>query len=58
MRKDARHARRGDPARPGTVWIRPDGGHELVLQGGLRKKDLHTLRERGFAPAVVVETGP
>ncbi|MBV6325139.1 DNA-primase RepB domain-containing protein [Duganella violaceipulchra] len=40
------------------VWIRPDGKHGLVLLGGLKKKDVQALRERGFAPAMVVETGP
>lgn len=44
-------------ARGYDVWIRPDGKHGLVLLGGLKKKDVQTLRERGFAPAVVVETG-
>lgn len=44
-------------ARGYDVWIRPDGEHGLVLLGGLKKKDLQTLRERGFAPTVVVETG-
>ncbi|MQA40426.1 relaxase/mobilization nuclease domain-containing protein [Rugamonas sp. FT29W] len=44
-------------ARGYDVWIRPDGEHGLVLLGGLKKDDLRTLRERGFAPATVVETG-
>lgn len=44
-------------ARGYDVWIRPDGEHGLVLLGGLKKKDLQTLRERGFAPATAVETG-
>lgn len=44
-------------ARGYDVWIRPDGEHGLVLLGGLNKHDLKTLRERGFAPALVVETG-
>jgi hypothetical protein len=44
-------------ARGYDVWIRPDGEHGLVLLGGLKKKDIQTLRERGFAPAMVVETG-
>ncbi len=44
-------------ARGYDVWIRPDGEHGMALLGGLRKRDLHTLRERGFTPAVVVETG-
>lgn len=44
-------------ARGYDVWIRPDGEHGLVLLGGLKKKDVKTLRERGFAPALVVETG-
>ena len=39
------------------VWIRPDGDHGLVLLGGLKKKDVQTLRERGFTPAVVVAPG-
>ncbi len=43
-------------ARGYDVWIRPDGEHGLVLLGGLTKKDLRTLRDRDFAPAVVVET--
>lgn len=44
-------------ARGYDVWIRPDGDHGLVLLGGLKKKDVQTLRELGFAPALVVETG-
>ncbi|WP_332855268.1 DNA-primase RepB domain-containing protein [Duganella sp. S19_KUP01_CR8] len=43
-------------ARGYDVWIRPDGEHGLVLLGGLKKRDVQTLRERGFAPATVVET--
>ncbi|MCU6496712.1 RepB family DNA primase [Rugamonas sp. A1-17] len=43
-------------ARGYDVWIRPDGEHGLVLLGGLKKKDVQTLRERGFVPATVVET--
>jgi hypothetical protein len=43
-------------ARGYDVWVRPDSEHGLVLLGGLKKDDLRTLRERGFAPAVVVET--
>lgn len=44
-------------ARGYDVWIRPEGEHGLVLLGGLKKDDLRTLRERGFGPATVVETG-
>ena len=44
-------------ARGYDVWIRPDGEHGLLLLAGLKKKDLQTLRERGFGPAAVVETG-
>jgi len=44
-------------ARGYDVWIRPDGEHGLVLLGGLKEADLQTLRERGFAPAAVVEAG-
>jgi hypothetical protein len=43
-------------ARGYDVWIRPDGEHGLALLGGLKKRDLQTLRDRGFAAAVVVET--
>jgi hypothetical protein len=45
-------------ARGYDVWIRPDGENGMALLGGLNKHDLHTLRERGFAPAAVVEIGP
>ncbi len=44
-------------ARGYDVWIRPDGEHGVVLLCGLKKSDLRTLHERGFAPAAVVETG-
>ncbi|WP_307720717.1 DNA-primase RepB domain-containing protein [Duganella sp. BJB476] len=44
-------------ARGYDVWIRPDGEHGLVILGGLKKNDLQTLRERGFSPAMVAETG-
>lgn len=44
-------------ARGYDVWVRPDGEHGLALLGGLNKRDLQTLRDHGFAAAVVVETG-
>lgn len=44
-------------ARGYGIWMRPDGKNGLILLGGLKKIDLQILRARGFAPAVVVETG-
>ncbi|WP_308495428.1 DNA-primase RepB domain-containing protein [Duganella flavida] len=43
-------------ARGYDVLIRPDGEHGLVLLDGLTKVQLDTLRQRGFSPAVVVDT--
>jgi len=43
-------------ARGYDVWIRPEGEHSLALLGGLTKAALRILCERGFSPAVVVET--
>jgi len=44
-------------ARGYDVWMRPEGEHGLVLLAGLSQIDLQRLRERGFNPAAVVETG-
>jgi len=44
-------------ARGYDVWMRPEGEHGLVLLAGLSPIDLQRLRERGFNPAAVVETG-
>jgi len=44
-------------ARGYDVWVRPEGKHGLVLLAGLSPIDLQRLRERGFNPAAVVETG-
>lgn len=43
-------------ARGYDVLIRPDGEHGLALLDGLTKAQLDTLRQRGFGPAVVVDT--
>lgn len=43
-------------ARGYDVLIRPAGEHGLVLMDGLTKAQLDTLRQRGFGPAVVVDT--
>jgi len=44
-------------ARGYDVWVRPDGEHGLVLLAGVDLIDLQRLRERGFNPAAVLETG-
>jgi hypothetical protein len=64
---DERHWSKGDVmhsmawlkrmnARGYDVLIRPDGEHGLVLLDGLTKTQLDTLHQRGFGPAVVVDT--
>lgn len=40
------------------VFIRPEGGHGLVLVDGLQREALVGMAKEGFTPAAIIETGP
>lgn len=44
-------------ARGYDVWIRPSGEHNLIVLGGLNAAQLQALKDKDYAPAVVIETG-
>ena len=45
-------------ARGHDVFIRPEGGHGLVLVDGLQREALASMAKEGFTPAATIEAGP
>lgn len=45
-------------AKGNDVYIRPAGGHGLVLVDDLKPQALERMKAEGFAPAAIIETSP
>jgi RepB DNA-primase from phage plasmid len=45
-------------ARGAHIFVRPHGAHALSLIDDLKAEGINRMRDRGFQPAVVVETSP